>query len=151
MAIEEIGGKAPDGLRINNHAIEFLGETAKWAKFLSIVGFIGIGLLIVFAFFAQAFASTLADSESVTFSVDGGIYVTIIYLILAVIYFFPVYYLYKFSNNMKKALQTKDEDLLSSAFEMLKSHYKFIGILTIVGVSFYILIFFIAIAVALSA
>lgn len=41
---------------------------------------------------------------------------------------------------MKKALLSKDDDVLASAFEMLKSHYKFIGVFTIITVSIYLLI-----------
>lgn len=150
MSIEDIGSSSPSGLKLNNHAKSFLRETAKWTKFLSIVGFVGIGFLVLLAFFGEIVASSLETSDSLSFSMEGGMYLTIFYLIFAAIYFFPVYYLYKFSNNMKKALEINDEDSLTAAFEMLKSHYKFIGILTIIGLSFYVLLFFIGFAAALS-
>jgi uncharacterized oligopeptide transporter (OPT) family protein len=70
---------------------------------------------------------------------DVGLVITIVYLILAALYFFPVYYLYQFSTRMKTALSTKKDDTLADAFEVLKSHYKFIGVLTVIVLSLYVL------------
>jgi hypothetical protein len=73
----------------------------------------------------------------------------ITYLLLAFIYFFPVYYLLKFSNQLKKALSTKNDEILAKAFEMLKSHYKFIGVFTIITISLYVLLAIVAMMGAL--
>ncbi len=143
MAIDDIGKSEPSGLKLNNHAKEFLKEAAKWTKFLSIVGFIAIGLLVVVALFFGAIFSSLSGFGDAGL---GGGFITVIYLLVAVLYFFPVYYMYKFSVNMKSALRENDEDTLTKAFEYLKSHYKFIGILTIIMISFYLLMFLIGIA-----
>jgi len=51
-----------------------------------------------------------------------------------------VYYLLQFSRKMKKALITKNNETLASAFEKLKSHYKFIGVFTIITLSLYALL-----------
>jgi len=74
---------------------------------------------------------------------------TVTYLVLALIYFFPVYYLLQFANKMKKALSTKNEETLTNAFEMLKSHYKFIGVFTIITISLYALLFVVSLFGAL--
>ena len=42
---------------------------------------------------------------------------------------------------MKSALATKNDDVLADAFENLKSHFKFIGVLTIIVISLYVLLF----------
>jgi hypothetical protein len=55
------------------------------------------------------------------------------------IYIFPLYYLHQFSVKLKKALTSKDDEVLANAFEMLKSHYKFVGVFTIIMLSIYIL------------
>ena len=126
-------------LTLNGKAKSFLRETAKWCKFLSIVGFVGIGLMIVFALFAGTIFSALPQAQTIPF--DLGLAMTITYLILAALYFFPVYYLYQFSGKMKAALFTKNDDTLADAFEVLKSHYKFVGVFTIIILSLYILAF----------
>lgn len=126
-------------LTLNGKAKGFLRETAKWAKFLSILGFIGIGLMIVFSLFAGTLFNAIPEAQAIPF--DVGLVMTISYLVFAALYFFPVYYLYQFSSKMKTALLTKNDDTLSDAFEVLKSHYKFIGVLTIILLSLYLLVF----------
>jgi hypothetical protein len=62
-------------------------------------------------------------------------------VLIAFVYFFPLYYLLQFSKKIKKALKTKNDQMLANAFQMLKSHYKFIGVLTIITISLYFLFF----------
>ena len=124
MAIENIGRENPAELKLNNLSKEYLRETAKWASFLSILGFIGIGFMVIVAlFFGTVMSSFSSEFGGVG---GGGIFFTILYLIIALLYFFPVYYLFKFASNMKKALASDNEDSLTAGFEYLKSHYKFI-------------------------
>jgi hypothetical protein len=115
----------------------FLRETAKWAKFLSILGFIALGLMLMGSFFISAFYNTMPQADIMPF--DLGIVVTLIYIVVALIYIFPIYYLYQFSVKMREALLSKDDVVLVTAFEMLKSHYKFIGVFTIIMLSVYLL------------
>ena len=62
-----------------------------------------------------------------------------LYILFGLVYIFPIYYLYQFSVKMKSALLSKDDEILAKAFEMLKSHYKFIGVVTIITLSLYVL------------
>jgi hypothetical protein len=126
-------------LTLSGKAKGFLRETARWARFLSILGFVSIGIMVVFSLFASTIFNAIPQAQLVPF--DFGLVMTITYLVLAIIYFFPVYYLYQFSSKMKTALLTKNNDILSDAFEVLKSHYKFIGVLTIIMLSLYALAF----------
>lgn len=120
-------------------------ETAKWTKFLAILGFVGIGLMIVAAFFMGVVMSSVNSfndygTSTNAFDFIGTGVISIIYIVMAVLYFFPVKYLFDFSNKVKTALQIQDQLLFNEAFTKLKSHYKFIGILTIVMIALYILI-----------
>ena len=129
-------------LTLTSQAKIFLKETASWARFLSIIGFIGIGIMIVLALFATTIFNNLPNMQTVPFNL--GIAMTITYFVFAIIYFFPVYYLFQFSKKMQKALSTKNNDTLSDAFEILKSHYKFIGVFTIIILSLYVLMFLVS-------
>jgi hypothetical protein len=51
------------------------------------------------------------------------------YIIFVAISFFPLFFQFRFSRNIKKAISNNDAVYLLSAFENLKAHYKFIGIL----------------------
>ena len=131
--------------RLEPQAVDYLRETAKWAQFLAIIGFIGIAFLVLFAFFAGTMMSTFSSlGNNPELGSMGGM-ITIIYLVIAVLYFFPVMYLYRFASRMKDALRMNSADTMTASFESLKSHYKFMGIFTIVILSIYLLIFLIAI------
>ena len=130
---------------LSDAALYYLAEARKWARFISIVMFVMIGLMILIGFMMGAIMDTLtsfSDQPKMPFS--GGFFM-VFYIIMAAIYFFPVFYLYKFSENLGRALNTGSEADLASAFDFLKRHYKFIGILTIVGIAFMVLAFFAAI------
>lgn len=126
-------------LTITSASKSFLKETAKWGKFLAIIGFILIGLMIVFAAFATTIFE-MAGQLQPGMPNNIGLIMAITYLVLALIYFFPVYYLWQFSTKMKKALATKNDEVLANSFEMLKSHYKFMGVFTIITMSLYALL-----------
>ena len=117
----------------------FLSEIARWANFLAIIGFVIIGLLVLIAIFAGSLFSMMSSQVPEAEYIDGyvGGIVTVIYLIFAAIYVFPVLYLYRFASNMKIALRTDNQEALSSSFENLKSHYKFIGIFMMITLGFY--------------
>jgi hypothetical protein len=52
-----------------------------------------------------------------------------------------VYYLNKFASNAKAAFNNNDSETLTASLGYLKSHYKFIGIMTLVVFSLYLLMF----------
>jgi len=126
-------------LTLTSASKSFLKETVKWAKFLSIIGFILIALMLVFAAFSNTIFNMAAKIQP-GIPESLGLSLAITYLFLSIIYFFPVYYLLQFSSKMKKALATKNDKTLASAFKMLKSHYKFIGVFTIITLSLYALL-----------
>ena len=129
--------KELEQLTITSAAKGFLTETSKWCKFLSILGFVGLGLLLLSSFFINTIYSSMPQATTIPFNL--GIAMTIVYFLIIAIYIFPIYYLYQFSIQLKKALISKDDETLANAFEMLKSHYKFVGVFTIIMLSIYIL------------
>lgn len=138
-------------LQITSLAKEYLTETAKWAKFLSIVGFVVIGFIVLAGFFMFAAGSAFESMGASGFGAGFGAAAGIFYFLIALLYFFPVLYLYKFANNAKLALRDNNSENLTMAFENLKSHYKFVGILTLIMVCIYGLIFLITIMAGIGA
>jgi len=131
-------------LQFTVQAQGFIRETAKWASFLSIIGFIAIGFMVLGALAMFALGSTLGamgGGAMGAMGMMGGGFAGVIFLLMAVLYFFPVMYLFKFASNTKEALNSNNTERLTVAFENLKSHYKFAGILTIIIVAFYALAF----------
>jgi hypothetical protein len=125
-------------LELNDTLNAYFLEIGKWSRFLGIVGYVGVGLLVLISFTTPYFiklsgASELAKIPSTTLST--------VYFILAGVYFYPVNYLYKFGTQIKISLNNNDETTFLSAVKNLKSHYKFIGVFTLVLVSLYGFIF----------
>ena len=129
------------GLSINADIRQFLSEAAKWAYFLSILGFIMVGFFIVGAIFAGTFMSIVLSEMQSEVTGFSSVFFTIVYLALAGINILPLLYLYRFARNTKQALQSDNQFALNAAFENLKSHYKFIGIVALVILGFYVTIF----------
>lgn len=144
--MEEISAFEKFELQLDSTAKDFLKETAKWAYFLSIIGFIGIGFLLLIAVFAGTIFSSLGTMQGMGgMGASFGAAMGAAYFLMAALYFFPVYYLFKFSSNAKKAFRDNDSAALTESFGYLKSHYKFFGILMIILLSIYALFFVFAI------
>jgi len=124
-----------NNLRIDPQGSSFLSDVAKWAYFLSILGFIGIGLMILIGAFMGTFMSRLPGMPGG--SALPGTLMVIIYVFFGIIYFFPLYYLNRFAAKMKVALRNNDQETLNGSLRFLKAHYQYIGILTLIGVAIY--------------
>ena len=123
-------------LTITEMAAGYINETRKWAQFLAILGFIGTGMIAIMAIFAGSMFSGMVGA--------GGIAITVLYLLMALVYFFPSLYLFRFSEKSNRALYKKDSDELEAAMGNLKSTFKFYGIAAIIVISFYLLFFIFA-------
>ena len=131
----------PLSMRITPPSADYLREAAKWGKFLAIVGFIVIGFVVMMALFTGVFMGGMMqgmDNAIGVASAIGGL-MTFSYLLFALLYFFPVLYLYRFSSKMQQGLSIQSEAAVSEAFKNLKSLLKFMGILTIIMLAFYVL------------
>ncbi|WP_162127872.1 DUF5362 family protein [Flavobacterium phycosphaerae] len=142
-----------NNLTLNDQAVDALRVSAKWTMFLSILGFIGIGfMLLVGLFMSVAMSAMPTEAPVMGGGMMGGMLgamkgvIAVVYIVLALVYFFPIYYLYKYSKGIKDAIDSSNSDLLCNALVNLKSHHKFLGIVAIVCISMYIL-FFIGIAI----
>ena len=130
------------GLSIDQTSKSYLSEAAKWAKFLAIAGFIGLGLMVVYGIYISLVLSTamqeFEDGFGGGYSTRGlgstfGTGVIIIYIIIAVIAFFPLLFLLRFSKKMKTALDSNEQEILNDSFRNLKVYYQYVGVLTIIG------------------
>jgi hypothetical protein len=118
----------------------YLHEAARWAKFIAIVGFVFVGLFVMVAlFFVVGFSST----EIPGLGRWGGAF-GIIYLLIALLYFFPLLYLFRFAEKTKYAVERQSSVELESGIENLKANFKFVGIMLLVVIGLYALIFVIA-------
>ncbi len=124
-------------MQLSDQAKKYLLEASKWANFIAIFGFIAIGLLIIMSFSIGSIMANLPEGSL------GGLspkFFSFFYLIAAGIYFIPIFFLFQFGQKTKQALLEDDHNLLTFGFKKLRSHYKFIGVLIIVFIVFYLLL-----------
>lgn len=129
-------------IKLSPLALKYLNTTRKWTYFLSILGFIFCGLIALFAlFFSTALASIrdysseFASSSPIPVGATG--FISVFYLLIAVICFILYLYLYRFSVRLKSALNNNDSILLEARLKHFKSYWQLTGILTIVVLGFY--------------
>jgi len=144
------------GFGIDTASRSHLAEAAKWAKFLAIVGFVVCGLIVVIGIFAGSFLSMMsgvyADEYRGSSALTRGMgaFMAVLYIGMAILFFFPYLFLFRFANHMKAALNTNDQHTLNSSFQNLKIMFRYVGILTIVLLSFYALAILMVIVTAAS-
>ena len=139
---EPIDHGMDQGLSLSSQNRDDLQNTAKWSGFLAILGFIGIGFLVLLALFIGTFMSSMGTPAE-ALPMPTAVF-TVTYLLVAALYFFPILYLYRFSSQIKQALRNGSQESMTSAFSNLKSHYKFIGVLAAILVGFYAIVFLIS-------
>jgi Family of unknown function (DUF5362) len=126
-------------LQIDETASGYLAETAKWGKFLAIMGFIFCGLLLLVGLLMGSTMGALFATSGLGGST--GIIFSVVYVAIAALYLMPCIYLYKFAKSMQTALKGGDTIQLHEGLKNLKSCFKFMGILTIVFLAIYALAF----------
>lgn len=129
-------------IEIGTESFNNLNSVWRWTMFLSVLGFIFLGLLIVAGLAASLFLTTFKSREA-AFGIPESLMI-IIFIIIAAIYFFPVFFLFRFSKNIRDALHNLDPGKLSKGFRNLRSYFTYIGVMVIVVVSIYIVLLFFA-------
>lgn len=122
----------------------YLYDSARWTNFLSIVGFVTAGLIILSALTVSSVLNTMtaAGGMSPALAKIGGTGLAFVLFIYAMIVFYPSLLLYKYSTYAKKAVLYGSQVELESAMKKMKDYFKYCGILTIVLIAFYILAIF---------
>jgi amino acid transporter len=133
------------GLSIDPTGKSHLSDTAKWAKFLAIVGMVMCILVVIFGIIAATSLSRVENdfqrqfgSRSNSFGAGFGITIMIMYIIIAVIYFFPCLFTLRFANHIQNALRANDLASLNEGFKNLKITFRYMGILTIIFIALFL-------------
>ncbi len=136
---EELG--QDETLVITEDIRSYIYESARWTKFLAVVGFVFSAFTIMGAFGAGAFLSQMATLQPTNPLVQlGPGFVTVLFLIVALLYFYPSLLLYSYSSAAKAAVLYANQEGLNIAMSKLKSFFKFWGILMMVLISFYVIL-----------
>ena len=118
---------------LSRFAIETLNKTVPWIKFLSIMGFILCGFMVIFALVLLLSGGIYGK----TYGAGMGSSVFLVYLVLAIVIYFPNSYLYHYAGNLRKFFNSKDASTLETAFKLQKQYWMFMGVLVIIYLSFF--------------
>lgn len=113
-------------------------ETARWTKFIAIVGFVFLGLLLLLGLFAGFGVSALGDVYvEAAMGAGFGVGMMMVYLLMGLLYFFPIFYLYKYATLIKPAIQHSNQEQFNLALSYQRRMFKFIGIMFLVILGLY--------------
>ena len=123
-------------LQVDSIVQQHLSDTAKWARFLAIVGFIFSAICFLAGLFSMINADTSPRRRSyfeTTSSQDlSPIYSAIIVLVISLVWFATSLYTWRFADKMKTALAQSDQYSFIDSFANLSKNYRLMGIVTIV-------------------
>jgi len=137
-------------LEVDQTAKAYMVETARWAKFLAILTFIMMGILVLASKFIGDYMALQYSTQGLQMPEWFSTVIMVVYILVVCLYFYPVFALLKFSNLIKPAVQAANKEQFNNAFRYLKNMFKYIGILTIIFLSFYgIAIIFAVIGIAM--
>ena len=112
-----------DQIVVSETALGYLNQTRPWVKFLAILGFIVLGIIVL--------CGLAMMSGSVMNAPGFGAAFGILYLVLALLYYMPCLFLYRYSKAISTIPSTGQAGL-EEALKQQKSFWKFMGILTAV-------------------
>lgn len=136
---ENVTDLLPDELEITDALKAYLYDLSRWAKFLSVIGFMWCSVLFAGAFIAGYYFNKIVHSGVSSLAQA----VTALLILFAVMWFYPCIYLNKFSNNIYKALKENNQDVLEDGLVNLKSAFRLFGIVTGVILTLWFIIFLI--------
>ena len=129
-------------IEIEQETLNHLNTTRKWAMFLAISGFIFLGLIIIIGLIAGTFLTAFSSGEKGLGIPESLMFVPVLFI--AVVYFFPVLFLFRFSKHASHAVHKLDKLELHKAIKNLKFYFVYIGVLIILVFSLYVAILIVA-------
>ncbi|HVH45019.1 MAG TPA: DUF5362 family protein [Labilithrix sp.] len=148
------GAPTAEPYRSGEHAevsaasVELLRQTKPWVTFLSVMGFIGSGLMLLGGLFMMVAGAFVPKTGPTPFS---PVLLGLFYLPMAFLYIYPSLKLWGFSSAIGRLLTQHTAANLEAALEQQKSFWKFVGILTIVLMTLYALLIVGIMVVGISA
>lgn len=129
-------------IEIGTESLNNLNITRKWTMFLSVLGFIILGLIIVAGLTTSLFLTTFKTQEA-NLGIPESLLI-LLFIVIGAIYFFPVFFLFRFSRNTRDAVQNLDPQKLRKGFRNLRLYFAYIGIMVIVVLSVYLVLLLVA-------
>ncbi len=129
--------------------------TKPWVRLCSIIGFVMTGFMVLAGVLMMigmgAVASMGNDPSMAGMGIGFGIFGGLFYILMSLLYFFPSLFLHRFANSIAQADRTNSQDDMVRALEYQKSFWKFVGIVTLIFIGFFVLGILFAIIAGIAA
>jgi hypothetical protein len=119
--------------------VQQLRGTKGWVRLLSIIGFLGAGLMLIAGGVMAALSSVGAGGES-PFGPVGGIALGLLYLVFAVVYFFMSLLLHRYAGAIGGLVRTRQVAFMEAALSHQRSFWRLVGVITVVGIVVWIVV-----------
>ncbi|NOT48609.1 MAG: hypothetical protein HOP17_12770 [Acidobacteria bacterium] len=120
--------------------IEYLRATKPWVRFMSVISFILAGLMVL-----GGLVMIVLPAGPGMERFGLGPMIGIIYILLAGLYVAPAYFLHQFASSIGNLMRGGGDVAMEAALGSQKSFWRFVGIMTLVVMVIYVLIFVFAI------
>ena len=124
---------AQPGGDVSQEVVEILRKTKPWVRFISVLGFIGLALMLLGALAGMAM-SAKAGFGPVLIQLAAM-------LVVALIQFPALLFLSRYASRIGNLVNSGHPQDLEDALAAQKSFWKYVGILTVVVIILYILVF----------
>jgi len=126
----------PGKIEIGQDTLKNLNTLRKWTMFLAVSGFIFLGLIIILGLITGTFLTFFNRSDKIPGLPD--LLVIAIFIVVALINFFPVFFLFRFSKRTSVAVSSLDKRIMHAAIRDLKLFFIYLGVLLIVLLAVYL-------------
>ena len=119
-------------LNVDYDAGNILRETTRWTKFISIVGIIGVALILLSLLFAGALITSLSARLLPGMEAFTGLIIFVIIVVVAILGLM-VSLLYRFSTLVKKGIETQDQETFNKGLNSLKIYFIISGVFALLS------------------
>lgn len=134
-----IDNSSGHGTRLTEYDKATITSAANWAKVIAILGFIGVGIIIILS--VVGLGGAIMGGQA-----GAGLLGFLFYAVIITLYLMPMLYLFKFSSNIQNGLALGNQEFITQGFENLKKYFIFL-IVMIIGMIVIALIIFIIFSV----
>lgn len=127
--------------------VQALGQTKPWVRFISILGFVGAGFMVLGAagLMITAIAGGMGRRGPLG-GMEAG--VGVMYLLFALLYVPPSVFLFRYASAIGRILPGNEAEGIERALVAQKSFWRFVGIMALVIIVLYVLIIGVVVVMA---